>query len=298
MPLAGVAYNGFFFWDGHRDSLWAQALTPMEEAREQGGNRAAYAHDIARRYGARYERIFGPLPDLSRVPANASPKGTSDQQAAWEAMDVADRRSVNIVFSNIGKAIEAFERTIAYPQTRFDRYAEAVTAGRPAAREDAFTDLEIEGFKLFIGEAQCIRCHNGPRFTDDQFHNTGVPQAEGVPEDHGRATAVAQVLDDPFNCLGAYSDAGPGQCRELAYMKRSGPELERAFKTPSLRGAASRAPYMHSGQFASLDEVVHHYETAPPAVSGDTELPGFRLTDRGRMALIAFLKTLDEPATR
>ncbi|RWX59884.1 methylamine utilization protein, partial [Mesorhizobium sp. M4B.F.Ca.ET.089.01.1.1] len=70
MPLAGVARDPWFFWDGRRDSLWAQALTPLENPLEHGGNRAAFAHYIKKRFGERYERIFGPLPDLSTVPAN------------------------------------------------------------------------------------------------------------------------------------------------------------------------------------------------------------------------------------
>ena len=45
-------------------------------------------------------------------------------------------------------------------------------------------------------------------------------------------------------------------------MVKSGSELTRAYKTPSLRGAATRPPYMHAGQFSSLDEVVAHYANA------------------------------------
>ena len=75
MPLAGVAASPWFFWDGRRDSLWAQALTPLEDAVEHAGNRAAYAHFIQSSFRERYERIFGPLPDLSAVPANAGPLG-------------------------------------------------------------------------------------------------------------------------------------------------------------------------------------------------------------------------------
>ncbi|RVB10382.1 methylamine utilization protein, partial [Mesorhizobium sp. M7A.F.Ca.CA.004.05.1.1] len=71
MPLAGVARDPWFFWDGRRDSLWAQALTPLENPLEQAGNRTAYAHYIKARFGERYERIFGPLPDLSGMPLDA-----------------------------------------------------------------------------------------------------------------------------------------------------------------------------------------------------------------------------------
>ena len=65
MPLAGVARSPFLFWDGRRDSLWAQAITPLEDAREHGGTRGFYAHFIAENFRDRYEHIFGPLPNLT-----------------------------------------------------------------------------------------------------------------------------------------------------------------------------------------------------------------------------------------
>lgn len=294
MPLAGVARSPFMFWDGRRDSLWAQALTPMEDAREHGGDRAAYAHFIARSFGPRYERIFGPLPDLSGVPAHASPLGGETQKTAWATMTDRQRDDVNRVFSNIGKAIAAFERTIVHEPTRFDRFADAVAAGVRPEGDAALTDQEIYGLRLFIGRANCVTCHNGPRFTDDHFHNTGVPAALGVPDDEGRAKGAAQALADPFNCLGDYSDAAPEACGELRFMVKDGPELLRAFKTPSLRGAATRPPYMHSGQVPTLEAVVDHYATAPKSPAGHSEIEPLRLSEKERTALIAFLGTLSD----
>lgn len=296
MPLANVAHGPWFFWDGRKDSLWAQALGPLEDAREHGGNRTAYARFVVEHYGERYERIFGPLPELSGLPANASPLGTTEERAAWTAIDEKRREEIDAVFANIGKAIAAFERTIVHEETRFDRFAEAVVAGHKPGDDAIFSALEIEGLKLFIGKANCITCHNGPRFTDDFFHNTGVPSVPGLPEDRGRAQAFERLLADPFNCLGPHSDAGPEACDELRFMARNEHEMVRAYKTPSLRGAASRPPYMHAGQFATLEEVITHYSTAPDAPAGTSELEDVVLTDRGRMALIAFLKTLDTPA--
>lgn len=292
MPLAGIAHGAWFFWDGRKDSLWAQALGPLEDRREHAGNRAAFAHLVAAEYRQDYESLFGPLPDLSGLPENASPLGSPADRAAWEATDEASRDAADMIFANLGKALAAFQRGIVHEETRFDRFAEATLAGRTPEGDAAFDALEIEGLKLFVGKANCLDCHNGPRFTDDFFHNTGVPAAAGLPEDRGRAQAVEQVLADPFNCLGRHSDAG-GDCDELRFMVREGPELERAFKTPSLRGAASRPPYMHSGQIATLEEVIDHYSAAPEAPAGHSELRGVIFTDRGRAALIAFLKTLD-----
>lgn len=294
MPLAGVARAPFLFWDGRKDSLWAQALGPLEDANEHGGTRAAYAHFVAGAFGERYERIFGPLPDLADVPAAASPLGSEAEKAAWQAMPDDKKREVDTVFANLGKAIAAFERTIVHQPTRFDRFADAVAAGRTPEGDAALTEQEVYGLRLFIGRGNCVTCHNGPRFTDDHFHNTGVPPVDGLPEDTGRAAGAKKVLDDPFNCLGIHRDGSEEACGELRFMVKEGEELERAFKTPSLRGAALRPPYMHSGQIATIEDVVDHYVRAPASVSGHSELKPLKMSDKERAALIAFLGTLAE----
>jgi cytochrome c peroxidase len=131
---------------------------------------------------------------------------------------------------------------------------------------------EVRGLRLFIGKAQCVTCHNGPLLSDQQFHNTGVPPRERARPDRGRADATAKVRSDEFNCLGPFSDARPNQCQELRFIVSDDPALEGAFKTPGLRGVAQRAPYMHAGQFATLEQVVRHYVTAPHAAVGQSEL--------------------------
>ncbi|MEI9416437.1 cytochrome-c peroxidase [Mesorhizobium sp. Cs1321R2N1] len=294
MPLAGVARDPWFFWDGRRDSLWAQALTPLENPLEQAGNRTAYARYMKTRFGERYERIFGPLPDLSGIPPNASPLGSDAERTAWNAMSGAQRDAVNRVYANIGKAIAAFERSIEPSPTRFDRFALDLATGAEPKGDAAFSQEEILGLKLFIGKANCVTCHNGPRFSDNGFHNTGVPPVAGLPADRGRVDAVAQVEADPFNCFGAYRDGDASACGELRFMVKDAPELARAYKTPSLRGAATRPPYMHAGQFSSLDEVVAHYAKAAGSVEGTSEIHPLELSDRERAALVAFLKTLSE----
>ncbi len=292
MPLAGVAWSPWFFWDGRKDSLWSQALTPMENPVEHGATRTFYARYVAARYGERMARIFGPLPDLAGAPATAGPLGSAAERAAWEKMPQPQRDGVDRVFSDLGKAIEAFERSLVHAPTRFDRFATALAAGTTPAPDAAFTDEERLGLKLFVGKANCVTCHNGPRFTDDHFHNTGVPPVAGLPEDLGRQTAVRQVADDPFNCLGRFSDADEAACGELRFMVKDGEALVRAYKTPSLRGVAGRAPYMHAGQFETLDAVLDHYSRAPAPPSGASELHPLALSERERKALIAFLGTL------
>jgi len=289
MPLAGMAHSPFLFWDGRKDSLWSQALGPLENPVEYGGTRTQYARLIAEHYRERYEEVFGPLPETGHLPPQAGPVADPKAAAAWKAMPESDREAVNRVFANIGKAIAAFERTIMPPPTRFDAYASALGPGR---NSNILTEDEIAGLRLFIGKGECINCHNGPLLTDNHFHNTGVPAAPGLPEDLGRAAGAKLVREDPFNCLGRYSDADEGDCSELRFMAADGHELLRAFKTPSLRGAASRSPYMHAGQVATLADVVAHYSAAPAAPAGHSELRPLDLTEIERRQLIAFLATL------
>ncbi len=174
MPVAGMAHSPFLFWDGRKDSLWSQALGPLESPVEHGGNRTQYAHLIAEHYREPYEALFGPLPGIDHLPPQAGPVPDPEAAAAWEAMPETDRTGVNQVFANIGKAIAAFERTIQPPPTRFDAYASALGSGRSF---NALTEDEIAGLRLFIGKGACVNCHNGPLLTDNHFHNTGVPQA-------------------------------------------------------------------------------------------------------------------------
>jgi len=65
----------------------------------------------------------------------------------------------------------------------------------------------------------------------------------------------------------AWSDVR-SKCAELEFLVTGDPVLERAFKVPSLRNVAERAPYMHAGQIATLREVVDHYNRAPEAPAG------------------------------
>jgi cytochrome c peroxidase len=294
MPIAGTAYAPFLFWDGRKDSQWSQALGPLESAVEHGGDRTQYAHIIAAAYRTEYEALFGPLPDLSVFPPHAAPTGAPEVVAAWAELDDAQRDTINRIFSNMGKAIAAFERTIMPSSTRFDRYADAIAAKDPGAA-DMLTAEEQLGLSIFIGKGNCINCHNGPLLTDNHFHNTGAPSAAATI-DTGRAQGAVDVLADPFNCLGAYSDAGDGDCAELRYMVAEGEELEGAFKPPSLRGVTQRPPFMNAGQFTTLDMVLDHYNRAPASPVGHNELVPLGLTEPEIAALAAFLKTLDAPA--
>ena len=266
MPIAGMAHSPFLFWDGRKDSLWAQALGPLESPVEHGGTREQYARLIADHYRAEYEAIFGSAPSVS----------TRDQATA--------------VFVNVGKAIAAFERTIQYRPSRFDRYVDALqeTGTAPAG---VLSPDEVSGLRLFIGRASCANCHNGPLLTNHEFHNTGVPARRGLPADMGRLAGAEAVLQDEFNCRSRWSDSR-AKCAELEFMVAGDHVLERAFKVPSLRNVAERAPYMHAGQFSTLTEVIDHYNRAPRAPAGHTELEPLRLSAQERRQIEAFLRSL------
>lgn len=296
MPLAGAAYSPWLFWDGRKDSLWAQALGPLESPVEHGGTRSQYARVLWEHYRADYEAIFGSMPDLAdttRFPRAAGPLAADPAaRAAWQAMAPADRESVNVVFANLGKAIAAFERQLLPNPSRFDSYVAALLVNDLAAMQAALSPDEVAGLRLFIGKGQCITCHNGPLLTNNGFHNTGVPAAPGLPEDLGRAAGLPLAQADEFNCLGRYSDADPGACAELRFAQVDAHRQTRQFKPPSLRGVADRPPYMHAGQFATLRAVLEHYNQAPASPMGYSELRPLGLSTRELAQLEAFLQSL------
>jgi cytochrome c peroxidase len=266
MPIAGMAHSPFLFWDGRKDSLWAQALGPLESPVEHGGSREQYAQVIAADYRPDYEAIFGSMPALST------------------------REAATSVFVNMGKAIAAYERTIEYAPSRFDRYVDALRdTGR--APQGVLSADEVAGLRLFIGKASCVNCHNGPLLTNNEFHNTGVPARTGLPPDQGRLAGADAVLRDEFNCRSQWSD-NRSKCAELEFLVTGDHVLGRAFKVPSLRNVAERAPYMHAGQFSTLGAVLDHYNRAPKAPAGHSELEPLRLSAQERRQIEAFLRSL------
>jgi cytochrome c peroxidase len=298
MNLVATAYDQWLFWDGRKDSQWAQALAPLESLVEHGGTRTMYARLVAEHYREPYEAIFGPLPDFSdatRFPGLAGPNGDAAAAAAWGAMAPADQDAVTTVFVNMGKAIAAFERLLVPTPSRFDAYAAAVLEGDAAGATVLSAD-EVAGLQLFIGRAGCTTCHRGPRFTNGEFHNTGVPRVPNAAPDTGRAAGAHLVLNDEFNCRSRWSDAQPPDCPHLDFLRIDDHGLTGMFKAPTLRNVALTAPYMDAGQFATLDEVLAHYNTAPQDELGHSELQPLGLTDAELRQLVAFLQTLTGPA--
>jgi cytochrome c peroxidase len=261
--IVGLAYSPWLYWDGRKDSLWSQALAPLEDPNEHGSNREHIVSVIASDAGYResYEALFGSSPDEDEV----------------------DR-----AFANVGKAIAAYERLLIHGPSRFDRYVESLSID---GNEELLTNEELHGLRLFIGEAQCTQCHNGPLFTNHEFHNTGVLSFPGEVPDKGRVQGVREAMADPFNCLGEFNDDSDRVCDELEFA-RTGPEVIGAVRTPSLRNLEHTAPFMHKGQMATLREVLEHYNEALPAMIGHNEAKPLGLSARELDQLEAFLGTL------
>ncbi len=264
--IVGTAYSPWLYWDGRRDSQWSQALSPLEDPNEHAGNRLTIIAIVVedKNYWRMYKSLFG------------------------------EAAAVDTMFANIGKAIAAFERTIMPTASRFDEYAAAVVAGDEQRQAGLFSDDQIRGLRLFIGEANCTQCHNGPLFTNNEFHNTGLVNFPGEVPDKGRVAGVREVAEEPFNCRSGHNDDRSAQCAELEFM-RAGPELIGAFRTPSLRNIDGTEPFGHKGQLPDLAAVLEHYNEAPDAMIGHNEAKPLRLSRRELQQLEAFLGTLAAP---
>jgi len=280
MTVVGAAYSPWQFWDGRKDSLWSQALGPLEDPLEHGGSRLQIARLMATepKYRDEYERLFGTVPVVPDT----------------DELTTVQQQDVDQIFSNVGKSIAAYERLLVHGESRFDRYVQAVLEKDEQRQRETMSSDEVAGLRLFIADAQCINCHNGPLFTNFEFHNNGVLPEQGKVPALGRVSAVRVARDDPFNCLGDFSDDPQKACAELRYTK-TGDDLIGAQKTPSLRNVADTAPYMHSGQMHTLADILDLYNRAPLALVGHNEAKPLNLSGRELKQLEAFLHTLSGP---
>ena len=302
-----AAYNRWYFWDGRADSLWAQAIGPLERDAEHGFNRLALAHVIGAdpHYRAAYESIFGPLPPLDdgrRFPSAGMPtpdEPGSELGAAWEGMSAQDREEIDRVLVNAAKSIAAYETQIVSRRSPFDVFVEGLREN-DAEKLAALSASAQRGLRTFIGKGECRVCHSGPNFTDGEFHSVRVaPLADGGDAaDAGRFVGAQRVMADPFNAAGKFSDDANGAGKQKLEFLANPPENWGRFKTPSLRNVALTAPYMHQGQFARLDDVIAHYSTfegaLPPGHHDETILKPLQLTQSERDDLRAFLEVLTD----
>ena len=291
--VVNAAYSPIWqFWDGRADSLWSQALVPPEGVNEEASSRLAIAHLLAAHYATSYAAVFGPLPDLSRFPADGKPG-----DAAWEALTADDQATINQIYANYGKAIEAYERRLvssAFQASAFDQFL---------AGGDTLSDAAIAGAQIFIGRGGCQECHRGPLFSDFQFHNIGAPQegAHAPASDLGRFSGIPSLLGlaplppNPFVRNGAFGE--DKTATDTVGLAADDDDVGR-FKTPSLRNVSKTAPYMHDGVYGDLWDVVNHYnfggETGTYAGEKDPAINPLLLSNDDLDNLIEFLESLED----
>jgi cytochrome c peroxidase len=165
----------------------------------------------------------------------------------------------NIDSTHVVRAIAQFERTLVSANSKFDKYLN---------NEVQLSPSELNGYTIFNTEkGDCFHCHGTQLFMDNSFHNNGLDA-------------------EPFTDLGLAKITG-------------NTEDNGKFKTPTLRNIEASAPYMHDGRFATLEEVVEHYNSG--GVYSSTIDPkmkkvgiGLQLTNQEKADLIAYLKTLTD----
>lgn len=154
----------------------------------------------------------------------------------------------------VAQAIAAYVRTILSGNSPYDRFK--------AGDKNAMSASAQRGLVLFEGKANCVRCHVGFNFTDEGYRNIGVGMDKEKP-DLGRFVVTKNEAD------------------------------KGAFKTPTLRDVAKRAPYMHDGSEKALADVVAFYNKGGvknPWLSSDVRPLG--LTDQEQADLVEFMKAL------
>lgn len=243
--LHGAAWHRWQMWDGRADSLWAQPLLAFENPKEMDFTRLELAHRVKVTYRERYEALFGALPALedgARFPPRGKPG-----QASFDAMAPADQDAINLVAANVGKALEAYQRKLAFRRGLLERFVDGDAK--------ALTTGEREGLAVFIRRG-CVSCHAGGLMSDDDFHAVGLVDAPP----RARAEAFVVLEASPFTAAGAFHDGA----KQTLPMRRASDEG--AYRTPTLRNVTRTGPWGHDGRFATLAAAVQGH--ADPMVTG------------------------------
>ncbi len=263
MSLTNIAYNPTHTWANPlADTLEAQALVPIfgEHPTELG----VTGHE---------EEI------LARFRADA------DYQERFAAAFPGEEDAVT--FTNIVRAIAAFERRLISGTSRVDRFR--------SGEEGALTESEIRGYQLmFTEELECHHCHGGFNFTIAVDY-AGLPEP-GVHFFNNGLYNLGGTGDYPTVDQGlwefTFDDGDRGR-----------------YRPPTLRNVGVTGPYMHDGSVETLEEVIAIYERGGrlieegPTAGDGREHPnkspfvgGFILTDQERTDLLAFLRALTDEA--
>jgi cytochrome c peroxidase len=256
--LMNIRLGRWFGWDGAADSLWAQSIRPILDARELGASPRHVAELMRNdeQLACRYRKVFGAPPSID------------------------DER----VLVDVGKALAAFEETLDSPSTPFDQFRNALERGERIAPW-RYSDAAQRGLRIFIGKGGCDACHSGPNFSDGEFHRNGFPSLRADP---GRSEGVKRLRESRFNLLGPYNDDPARSTAEgtrHAMMEAGEPG---AFKVPTLRHMLLTAPYGHHGEMERIADIVRHYSE----IGGPGSLKPLRLAEREQTDLVVFLESL------
>lgn len=191
--------------------------------------------------------------------------------------------------ASYGKALNT---VVAYLET-LESSADNPYLSFRAGNESALSAQARRGLDLFEGKAGCVRCHSGELLSDGDFHALGVPDNDSIfaePLRHAtfrrffRTLGVGDFItmrDDPGLSALTHDEGDRGK-----------------FRTPSLLEVGRTAPYMHSGAFATLSEVVDFYDGGGgESPNKDASLQPLGLTDAEKNDLVAFLQSLGSPSS-
>jgi cytochrome c peroxidase len=272
--LANLSLARWYGWSGASDSLWMASLRPILDPRELDST------------SAHLRQIYVLDPDLACWYRSAFGRSVDDPQDD-DAM----------VFVNSGKALAAFQETLVTGRTVFDDYRDALARGDRAAAAK-YPESAVRGLRIFIGRGNCVLCHNGPAFSNGEFHSTGVGYFTGRGRaDGGRFEGIEAMSTNPFNLLSKFNDdptrSNALHTRNVVLAPRNWGE----FRTPSLRNVAVTAPYMHDGRIVNLRDVLKHYSELDEErlhADGEQLLRALKLTDAETNDLLDFLHTLTD----
>jgi len=260
---APTSMNAMFFTtlflDGRAASLEEQARLPIVNPIEMG-----------QPDGPAVAKVIGAIPEYQR-----------DFAAAYG-------RPVN--YEDIGRAIAAFERTLVFLDSPFDRFS--------IGDAGALSDDAKAGWALFNGKARCSTCHqfssNSPIGTNNKFHNIGVSARH---QDFGKLARTALTALEKNNSKETMDQMALQT--DLAELGRFVVTRNRSdiggFKTSQLRNIGITSPYMHDGSMQTLWDVVDHYNKggeANPFLDGGIE--PLALSEREVDQVVAFLFALTD----
>jgi cytochrome c peroxidase len=248
-----------------QDNFWDRRANSLEDQLDSVINNSHELHSS-------FENV------IARI--NASPEYVALFNEAFPST-----KDDGISRADVKNAIGVYERTLTGMNSRFDQYMRG--------DETKMTGQEINGFNLYMGKANCGKCHFAPLF------NGAVPPYFDITDHH----SIGVPVKDTMTVYEIDPDKG-------VFKSTQNPFFSFSFKTPTLRNVELTAPYMHNGVYKTLEQVVDFYDHAAGEKfrkqmgKGMAPLPFFtilpfelKLTPVEKKELVAFLKTLTDTSS-